>query len=141
MDISTGGMFVVSVCLEGMLKVWKVDRNLLRTAALNSSFDQTDVTILNHIEKKITNQIEITRSYASVIAHESEIHSLAISPNDKLVATSSSDRLIKIWRLPKLEIVGTLKGHRRAVWSVKFSPTEQVKLKFIKIEIHQNLDS
>ncbi len=40
----------------------------------------------------------------------------------------SQDRTAKVWRLPDLVPVLTLRGHRRGVWSVEFSPVEQALL-------------
>ena len=51
---------------------------------------------------------------------------MALAPNDKLAATASQDRRIKVYVVNKLEHKWTLAGHRRGVWSVKFSPTEKL---------------
>jgi WD40 repeat protein len=36
------------------------------------------------------------------------------------------DRTAKLWRLPDLTPVATFRGHKRGIWSVEFSPTDQV---------------
>lgn len=36
---------------------------------------------------------------------------------------------LQVWRLPALVAVHTLRGHRRGVWAVAFSPVDQVSLK------------
>eukprot|EP01117_Protostelium_nocturnum_P020075 TRINITY_DN887_c0_g2_i1.p1 TRINITY_DN887_c0_g2~~TRINITY_DN887_c0_g2_i1.p1 ORF type:complete len:845 (-),score=185.07 TRINITY_DN887_c0_g2_i1:138-2672(-) len=71
-------------------------------------------------------------------AHDKEINAVCVSPNDKLIATASQDKLVKIWTSDNLTFEGTLKGHKRGVWSVQFSPVEQCCVtasadKFIKI--------
>ena len=63
---------------------------------------------------------------AAVAAHDKEINCVALSPNDALVATSSQDRTVKVWNLPHLTPGMTLRGHKRGVWSVVFSPVDQV---------------
>ncbi|XP_042485321.1 transducin beta-like protein 3, partial [Macadamia integrifolia] len=62
---------------------------------------------------------------AVVAAHDKDINSLAIAPNDNLVCTGSQDRTACVWRLPDLVSVVVLKGHKRGIWSVEFSPVDQ----------------
>lgn len=54
--------------------------------------------------------------------HEQLMIGLAISPDNSLVATSSSDQLVRLWSLPSLEPVVTFQGHENEVWKVSFSP-------------------
>lgn len=58
-----------------------------------------------------------------------DINSVAVSPNDKLLATGSQDRTAKLWSLAggaDLGLLGVFRGHRRGVWTVCFSPVDQV---------------
>ncbi|XP_062388240.1 transducin beta-like protein 3 [Sardina pilchardus] len=59
-------------------------------------------------------------------AHDKDINSVCISPNDKLLASGSQDRTAKLWSLPDLSLLGVFRGHRRGVWCVQFSPMDQV---------------
>ena len=62
-------------------------------------------------------------------AHDKEINSIAVAPNDKIVATGSQDKTAKIWALsPDLNVslLSVLRGHKRGVWAVQFSPVDQV---------------
>lgn len=74
----------------------------------------------------------------TVKVHDKDINSVDFAPNDKLLATGSQDRTAKLFGIDympstkaqptptaKLAPLGLLKGHKRGVWSVKFSPTEQ----------------
>ncbi|KAJ1272550.1 hypothetical protein BS78_06G210800 [Paspalum vaginatum] len=65
------------------------------------------------------------RAKAVVAAHDKDINSLSISPNDGLVCSGSEDRTACIWKLPNLVSSVVLKGHKRGIWSVEFSPVEQ----------------
>ena len=66
--------------------------------------------------------------FRTVVAHEKEINVVKYSPNEKLIATGSQDKGIKIWDVKKLENIMTLTGyfflilgHKRGVWDLSFS--------------------
>ncbi|KAJ1560169.1 U3 small nucleolar RNA-associated protein 13, partial [Nowakowskiella sp. JEL0078] len=59
-------------------------------------------------------------------AHEKDINSISVSPNDKLIATASQDKTAKIWSAADGKLIGTCTGHRRGVWCAEFSPVDQV---------------
>jgi WD40 repeat protein len=46
-------------------------------------------------------------------------------PPPAVICTGSQDRTAKVWRLPSLVPALTLKGHRRGIWAVAFSPVDQ----------------
>ncbi|XP_053527666.1 transducin beta-like protein 3 isoform X1 [Artibeus jamaicensis] len=58
--------------------------------------------------------------------HDKDINSVAVAPNDKLLATGSQDRTAKLWALPQCQLLGIFSGHRRGLWCVQFSPMDQV---------------
>ncbi|GMM41843.1 Utp13 protein [Hanseniaspora uvarum] len=53
-------------------------------------------------------------------AHDKDINSIDVSPNDAYLATASYDKTCKIWNIPDLEQITTLQGHKRGLWDVKF---------------------
>lgn len=62
-------------------------------------------------------------------AHDKDVNSVAVSPNDKLLASGSQDRTAKLWSLTgegTVSLLGVFRGHRRGVWAVCFSPVDQV---------------
>lgn len=77
-------------------------------------------------------------SLATLKAHEKDINSLDIAPTDQLLASGSQDRTANIYEISyrsgsegktshgELKLLGTCKGHKRGVWSVKFGKTERV---------------
>ena len=78
------------------------------------------------------------RSLATLKVHDKDINSLDISPNDRLLATGSQDRTAKLFSIEfspatranalasaRLVPLGVFKGHKRGVWNVQFSPTDQ----------------
>ncbi|KAG4166825.1 hypothetical protein ERO13_A13G156800v2 [Gossypium hirsutum] len=65
------------------------------------------------------------KAKAVVAAHDKDINSLAVAPNDSLVCSGSQDRTACIWRLPELVLVVKFTGHKRGIWCVEFSPVDQ----------------
>lgn len=62
----------------------------------------------------------------TVAAHEKDVNSVSVSPNDQLIASASQDKTAKLWSAADLSLLGTFRGHRRGVWCVQFSPVDQV---------------
>lgn len=73
------------------------------------------------------------KSLATLRAHEKDINSLDLAPNDRFLASGSQDKLVKIYEVDftpgqggSVRHVGTCKGHKRGVWTVKFSRTDRI---------------
>ena len=78
-------------------------------------------------------------SLATLRIHDKDINAIDISPNNALLLSGSQDRTAKVHALTytepsrannyrpsaSLKHVATCKGHKRGVWSVRFSPAEQ----------------
>lgn len=69
---------------------------------------------------------EVTSAEMTVMAHQKYINCVRISPNDKVIATSSQDKHIKLWDANNLHHRASLTGHRKGVWDIQFNPSEQV---------------
>ena len=63
-------------------------------------------------------------------AHDKDINALATSYSSTtpLFASASQDRTAKIWDAETGEAIGVLRGHKRGVWSVAFSPSSMSAL-------------
>ncbi|KAG6879561.1 hypothetical protein C0992_001388 [Termitomyces sp. T32_za158] len=71
-------------------------------------------------------------------AHDKDINALDISPNDRLLVSGSQDRTAKVFSIEyiagsrgsaprgELKLIGTCKGHKRGVWTVRFSRAERI---------------
>ncbi|XAR71526.1 hypothetical protein NMG60_11017839 [Bertholletia excelsa] len=93
--------FFVSGCSDRTLKVWSLE-------TLSDGKENTNL-----------------KAKAVIAAHDKDINTLAIAPNDSYVCSGSQDRTACVWRLPDLVSVVVLRGHKRGIWSVEFSPVDQ----------------
>ena len=78
------------------------------------------------------------KSLTTFIAHDKDINALDVSPDDRLLASGSQDRTVKIFKIThvassgktaargELQLLGTCKGHKRGVWTVRFSTAERI---------------
>ena len=57
-------------------------------------------------------------------AHEKDINAIDVNSQSTLFASASQDRTVKIWSIEDGSVVGILRGHKRGVWSVRFSPRD-----------------
>lgn len=64
----------------------------------------------------------IMKSIKSLSGHTSKVLSVAISPDNKFVATGSKDETVKLWDISTGKCLKTLTGHNSNVTAVCFSP-------------------
>lgn len=55
-------------------------------------------------------------------AHDKDINAIDVHYSGNLFASASQDKTVKIWSVAEGEVQGILRGHKRGVWSVRFSP-------------------
>jgi len=90
--------FMVSGSEDHTVKVWSIDTDTAQTLTVKHT----------------------------VLAHTKDINSVNVSPNDKLFASGSQDKLAKLWSVADGKNLGTFRGHKKGVWCVQFSPMDQV---------------
>lgn len=119
--------FIITASQDRTAKIWDLSALLTSTSSSTtpSSINPEDTTLPS------------VRSLTTLKIHDKDINSLDISPNDKLLASGSQDRTAKLFSITytaatktnvaiaSLNLLGSFKGHKRGVWSVKFSNTDQ----------------
>ncbi|TMW68602.1 hypothetical protein Poli38472_006070 [Pythium oligandrum] len=112
---SMGAAFFVTGSADKTLKMWSL-KSLASMYTQQSKKKSKDSKALSVV------------TLSAVKAHDKDVNALAVAPNDRLVASASQDKLIKIWSTndsKSLTLVGTCRGHKRGVWAVEFSPVDQ----------------
>ncbi|XP_061848106.1 transducin beta-like protein 3 isoform X1 [Colius striatus] len=101
--------FIVTSSQDCTIKIWNIPESLTSKAkaALISSPET--------LHAKVTEK-----------GHDKDINSVTVSPNDKLIATGSQDRLAKLWSCSDCSLLGVFTGHKRGIWCVQFSPVDQI---------------
>lgn len=63
-------------------------------------------------------------------AHDKDINAVATSyhTSSPFFASASQDRTVKIWDVDTGEAIGVLRGHKRGVWTIAFSPASMPQL-------------
>ena len=120
---SSGKLFVVSGARDRTIKLW----DAAALSRLSADDEQANVE---------QGEVRSLACISTRVAHEKDINCIAVSPNDKLIASGSEDRTIHLFSTASatatpatalsLTSLSTLKGHRRGVWSLRFSPVDRV---------------
>ncbi|KAF2239334.1 WD40 repeat-like protein [Viridothelium virens] len=93
----------------------------LLTASQDKTIKRWDITTSSDAERG-GRPMKVARAAYTRKAHDKDINALDTNPNDSLFASASQDRNVKIWDLEAGETIGILRGHKRGVWTAKFSP-------------------
>ena len=89
-----------------------------------------EVEIQNKIKEKVKSKKEIKIAFGlyKTMRHSwlGDVYSVAISPNGKVLASSGSNKKIKLWDRDTGLLIKVIEGHRKGVRSVAFSPDGEI---------------
>lgn len=122
-----GLFYLVTAAADRTLKLWSLDKALEKAEKHESNDDGNDASGgntfgLSHETLDITN----LRTKWTVLAHEKDINSVAVSPDGNYIATGSQDKTLKLWNASKGKLHATCRGHRRGLWDVCFSTRDKL---------------
>ncbi|KAJ8330858.1 U3 small nucleolar RNA-associated protein 13 [Batrachochytrium dendrobatidis] len=102
-NMSSAGQFIITGSQDRTIKMWEIG----------------DIAKCGNSETKF-------KAKYTFQAHDKDIQSIAVAPNNKLFVSGALDRTAKMWSVADGTLVGTFKGHKRGIWCVKFSPIDQI---------------
>jgi U3 small nucleolar RNA-associated protein 13 len=115
----------------GALALAKLSNDFLITGSKDKTIKLWDLASVDTASS--STELQPVRARFTQRAHDRDINSIAVAPNDKFFATASQDKTIKLWNTADMTLLATLQGHRRGVWCVEFSPVDQVLVTFTSL--------
>ncbi|MGB7440066.1 MAG: NB-ARC domain-containing protein [Coleofasciculaceae cyanobacterium] len=71
-------------------------------------------------------QVADNRQLLSCTGHVSWVHSVAFSPEERILASGSNDQTIRLWDVNTGQCLKTLRGHTGCIYSIAFSPDGRI---------------
>ncbi|CAI5759870.1 unnamed protein product [Candida verbasci] len=148
LDVSNDGYWVATASKDNEAIIWKWNENIsdfelytkfqghagsVSAISFNKSTQEPKFLITGSNDLTIkkwkiptTKTPIIKSSIFTRRAHDKDINSIDVSPNDEYFATASYDKVAKIWNFDSGEILAILKGHKRGLWDINFFKFDQI---------------
>lgn len=151
MSADEGGNWLATGSKDNTARLWKLEDGMFSSFAIFSGHTASigaislpkglskatspsyiitgseDKTIKKWDTSKLSRDVSIephavAKAAFTRVAHDKDINAIALSPLAPLLASASQDKTIKIWSIEDGSTTAVLKGHKRGVWSIQFSP-------------------
>lgn len=133
LEFAAGNNLLFSASSDGKLIKWNLEsktRTVIWSAkgetGINKfKIDSSEFRLHGVLQNTEAISIELKgNSYScrQLKGHEGRIRDICISPNDRLVATASEDKTVRLWNAKSGRCLAVLKGHEDEVNEVAFSP-------------------
>ncbi|KAJ3321463.1 U3 small nucleolar RNA-associated protein 13 [Boothiomyces sp. JEL0866] len=137
---SFDGKLLATGSKDNSAKLWNVDLDSETQLENSASFVGHTGPVTALAMSKLSNKFLITASEDRTVkfwplnntsdpkakftfqAHDKDIQSIDVAPNDSVFVSAGLDKLAKA----NGSLLGVFKGHKRGIWNVKFSPVDQV---------------
>ena len=125
-----GRPILLTGSLDRTIKAWDL-RGLLVALDNEDERDERDERNESDDREEENKPLDIAVR-TSVRGHDMDVNKMAVSPNDKMAASASQDKTIKLWSMETLRddedlrLLDTLRGHKRGVWDLSFSPVDRM---------------
>lgn len=114
---SSEGLFASNHQLDAMIEAIKAKRKLDDLGGVDSETKEK-------VKKALKQTVYSNNEFNRLIGHQSVVMGVAISSDDRLIATASMDKTVKIWQRDG-QLLKTL-NHPTSVTQVAFSPDRQL---------------
>ncbi|ABN66819.2 predicted protein [Scheffersomyces stipitis CBS 6054] len=142
MDVSTDGKWIATASKDNEARLWKWDEEQddfvpfakfqghagSVTAVALSKAENTPKFLITGSSDLTIKKWKIPATAGSTVktseytrrAHDKDINSIDVAPNDEYFASASYDKFGKVWNTASGETIGVLKGHKRGLWDINF---------------------
>lgn len=117
-DKSSQALFASNQKLDALREAIRAKRQL---QAISATDPETQLQVESVLRRAVYGAVEFNR----LEGHSLEVKGAAFSPDGSLLASTSSDKTIKLWRQDGT-LLKTLSGHESGVLDVAFSPDSQL---------------
>jgi len=129
-DFVNNNQKLVSISEDGVAITWDVNTGeILSTQSGQATYDTFGTGLHGNIlvTQRSTGKVELWDENDELIGgqpligHTGYINTIIFSPDEKMLATASDDKTIKLWDIYNARLILTLKGHTGRVFGLAFS--------------------
>lgn len=118
LTISANAIFASHQELNALVAAIKAKRKSQQHSYIDSE-------IKNQVESVLEQTVYGANEYNKLIGHSTGVATVAISPDNQIIATGGADKTIRLWKSDGA-LLKTIQAHESSVWKVRFSPDGKI---------------